>query len=132
MTFIAIVLALTTALFLATTAVAIQQKQKAEEDLDDAEMRAAHAHELLDHATDAIEPLAWAWDVVESSVAGETPSVQKLRHFFIGAFRSVQAAAGLDDLEMADVMARVSEPPRRLPKYPQVPTYLASPEDVAR
>lgn len=125
------VLAVTTALFLATTVVAVHQKMKAEEARDEAQKEAGDASVRLQSAAQAVVPLTWAWDVVESSVAGETPSVQKLRHYLVNAFTSLQLALDRDDLAMTEAMESVPEPPRRLPRYPQVPPYLASPADVA-
>lgn len=125
------ILALTTLFFIATTVVAVKQKMTAEEDRDKAFALADAAGRRLDSAKATVTPLVWAWDVVENSVAGGTPSVQKLRHYLVNAFSSIQQATDLDDLDMAEVMETVPEPPRRLPRYPQVPPYLASPADVA-
>lgn len=130
---IEVILAVTTAFFLATTFLAVHQKMKAEEARDEAVKAATAAHLRLNHARSTVAPLAWSWDIVEAgSLDGLLPvAVTRLRHFLVSAFSSIQQAADMDDLAMAETMERVPEPPRRLPRYPQVPPYLASPEDVA-
>lgn len=129
---IEVILAVTTAFFLATTFLAVHQKMKAEEARDDALAVANDATFRLNRAREAIAPLSWAWDVVETMTGGVGGTVAtKLRHYLVSAFSSIQMAADLDDLGMAETMETVPEPPRRLPRYPQVPPYLASPADVA-
>lgn len=133
MIFVTIVLAITTVLFLATTGVAVQQKGEAEKAKEDAEMRAGYADARLQAAREALVPMAHAWDHVETrTFENMVEESSVLRHFLVATFRSIQDATGLDDLEMAEALEAAPEPPRRLPKYPQVPTYLASPEDVTR
>lgn len=125
------ILAATTALFLATTFVAVHQKMKAEEARDEAEKEALAAVGRLGSAHAALVPLTWSWEILEGGRLPTGGDVTKLRHHLVNVFSTLQVALDQDDLAMAETMATIPEPPRRLPRYPQVPPYLASPEDVA-
>ena len=79
-----------------------------------------------DALNDVLTPITWAWN---EWAVGDDP---RLRHHLTQALVSVQAGLAADDVEMTDRMAEVPDAPRRLPKYPQVPAFLATPEDVAQ
>lgn len=76
--------------------------------------------------TEVVTPLSWAWD--EFGAEGDS----RLRHHLTQALVTVQGGLAADDVEMTDRMAEVPDAPRRLPRYPQVPPFLATPEDVAQ
>ena len=78
-----------------------------------------------DALADVLTPITWAWEEFDG---GDL----RLRHHLTQALTTLQAGLAADDVEMTDRMAEVQDPPRRLPKYPQVPAFLATPEDVAQ
>lgn len=97
----------------------------------DADANAFEVARLTQHAEDLLVPLTWTWDHVEADpVEGFGP---RLRAYLVACYLEVQKMVLKDDVEMADVMveAREHPQPRRLPTRPQVPPFLARPEDVA-
>lgn len=105
--------------------------------------RLAHAEfevaRLTQHAEDLLVPLTWTWDAVETlaetttQVPPHSGDTVRLRHYLLACFQEIQKTLLQDDVEMTETMAeaRSATPPRRLPRYPQTPPYLARPEDVA-
>lgn len=83
---------------------------------------------LQAEAEKMVEPLSWL-----TQVEASTPKGQRLQKVATSnAFRTLQAIMGFEDDEMADLIDRAAEPPRVLPRYPQLVPYLATPEDVLR
>ncbi len=107
-------------------------------DLDEARVQAEtdgaaawfEAARLTQNVEDLLVPLTWAWDL---GPRPGTDGVDRLRAYLTAAYTEAQKALLKDDVEMTDAIeaARLHAPPRRLPKYPQVPPYLATPEDAA-
>lgn len=79
-----------------------------------------------------VRPLVWTWDLV-SDIETEHPEfVARVKAYLTSAFSLTADGLGSEDVEMAEIIehARAADPPRRIPKYPQVPPYLATPEDA--
>lgn len=74
-------------------------------------------------AASMVTPLTW----IHQGSAGNL----LLRQAVTSAFSLVQSILLEDDQEMAQRIEVAPDPPRRLPKYPIIPAYLASAEDVA-
>lgn len=89
---------------------------------------------LTQHAEDLLVPLTWTYDHVEAIGEHEPASTfGRLRAYLVACYLEVQKMILKDDVEMTDAMAeaRSAQPPRRLPRYPQTPPFLARPEDAA-
>lgn len=74
-------------------------------------------------AANMVTPLTWLHQESEGN--------RLARQAVVSAFTLVQSILLEDDQEMAKRIEAAPEPPRRLPKYPILPAYLASAEDVA-
>lgn len=87
---------------------------------------------VQDRMNDLLVPLGWVWGAMKDQDAAPHGAA-RLRLYLVAAYTEVQKGLLLDDLEMAEALERAAlvDPPRRLPRYPQVPAFLASPEDVA-
>lgn len=79
-------------------------------------------------AAQMIVPLTW---IHQASQVNEFEHSRRIHQATLSTFVFVQAILQEDDLAMASRLDAAPEPPRRLPKYVQVPPYLASAEDVA-
>ena len=108
----------------ALVAIAILQARR--EDALEARLGALQAiHDRQEAALRSmVTPLAW---VHLSNVDDRL-----VRHGAAAAFEAVRMGLALDLDEMGGLMSEVPDPPRRMPRYPQVPPYLARPEDVAQ
>lgn len=86
---------------------------------------------IEDRARDILVPLTWAWDLVEDE-SGRFDDI-RARLYLVAAYTEIQKALLLDDVGMTEAIeeARGHEAPRRMPRYPQTPPYLASAQDVA-
>lgn len=90
---------------------------------------------IEDRARDLLVPLTWIWDstdqVSERDFSAALPR-DRARLYLVAAYTEVQKALLLDDVEMTDALeqARGQEPPRRMPRYPQTPPFLASVADI--
>lgn len=131
--FVTIVLGILAVLFLATAGLAVHRQQEAEKALDDAWEHAADLERQLRATAGMVDPLTWIWNHVETrTFENMVEESHVVRHHLVNAFVSLRLALDLDDEEMAQVIEMAAEPPRRLPRYPQVPPFLASPEDAAQ
>lgn len=110
---------------------------EAESEAFDAKGQMMDAQEELARTKDAVRrltvPLGWAY--VLPSVYDHPENVnpmRELRHYLVAIYAEVQDALHADDVQMAEVrdQAAMVDPPRRLPRYPQVPPYLATVEDA--
>lgn len=104
---------------------------EAESAVDKAEFEVAR---LTQHAEDLLVPLTWTYDAVTGSAPGSIAvHPDRLRHYLVACYIEVQRALLKDDVEMTELLgaARTQPQPRRLPSRPQVPPFLATPEDVA-
>jgi len=79
---------------------------------------------ITQHVEDILVPLTWAWDLGPRE---GFDGIDRLRVYLVAAYLEAQKALLLDDVEMTEqiIAARVAVPPRRLPRYPQVPPFLA-------
>lgn len=78
----------------------------------------------------AFTPLKWAWDLLGDEAFSSSPTARWLRVYLASVIGTLQDALAAEDATVAEWLEKVPEPPRRLPKYPQIPPYLARPEDV--
>lgn len=117
------ILATLTVVALAAAELLRREAVKNEKALLKAESELRHARADI-HG--AILPLVWMLDLQEDQ--------PRIGTYATTALVSVRDALGATDVEMADLVdhARLVGPPRRLPKYPQTPPFLATPEDVVR
>lgn len=88
-------------------------------------------------ATEALRdmgvPLGWAYNLV-MDIGQEHPEfVARARAYLVPLYLLIQRGIQATDVEMATYRddAALIDPPRRLPKYPIIPPYLATVEDVA-
>lgn len=92
---------------------------------------------VRDSIRSTLIPLVWALDEADpdrGDLNRDARGLQvRLRYYLHQAIVEVQTALGEDDMKMSETIVQVRDvlPPRRLPRYPQVPPYLATPEDVA-
>lgn len=100
----------------------VQERHLADVDLQRLAAK-VEADRLTEAVVEVLTPLTWAWEEF-----GDEP---RLKHHLTQALVTLRAGLGADDVEMADRMASVPLAPRRLPRYAQVPPFLATPEDVA-
>jgi hypothetical protein len=137
-----IALWVTTALFIATgfcLIVTVRKKEAAEQEAFD---RAWERDAYLDQRDEAwaalrglAVPLGWAYAMNEQ--AGPTVdigAVRRFRQYLASIYSYVQMGLTYTDVQMAELRdeCALADAPRRMPRYPQVPPYLATPEDVAR
>lgn len=89
------------------------------------------------NATDALKalliPLGWTYEMVMDQADVHPEFVARLRVYLHAIYGDAQGGLQANDVEMAEYRdaAALMDPPRRLPRYPQVPPYLATVEDVA-
>lgn len=78
-------------------------------------------------------PLGWTYEMVMDQADVHPEFVARLRVYLHAIYGDVQGGLFATDVEMAEHRdaAALMDPPRRLPRYPQVPPYLATVEDVA-
>lgn len=77
----------------------------------------------------SVVPLSWLWQMVE---APEAVDDARARIYLAQAFEAIREAIAADEATMADLVEEALDraQPRRLPRYPQIPSYIASPEDA--
>lgn len=88
---------------------------------------------LRQHAESVLIPLGWIRDLIGAEAGDVLLPAARLQAYLTQAYVEVQLSLLLDDVEMTDLVhdATAILPPRRLPKYPQTPPFLATPEDIA-
>ncbi len=86
---------------------------------------------IEERTRDLLVPLGWIWDHLDADLRDLVPDA-RLRLYLVATYSTIQEALQADDLEMAEAMeaARLHDAPRRMPRYPQVPAFLARPEDA--
>lgn len=122
MTFLVLVLAIVAALIAGVVFAIFLRRAKSQA------LRAEKERDIARFAlAQMIVPLVW---MERADLA--SPQGQRLhRSALLQVFGMAQAGLGETDAEMGERVEVVAEPPRRLPKYPIIPPWIASPQDVA-
>lgn len=110
---------------------------RAESEVFDRTLERDEALGRLECARRSLQPLQWAYDFNQGYLDlphADAAASARMRHYLAALYSDLQDALGLDDVQMAEVRdrMRMTDPPRRLPKYPQIPPYLATPEDAVQ
>lgn len=92
--------------------------------------RSSEVDNLVCRVQDALVPLRWSWSLLSDPGYTLSSTATRLRHHLALVVIGLQKALGWNDFTMAEWLDTVPEPPRRLPRYPVVPAYLASAEDA--
>lgn len=96
----------------------------------DADAQAFKVGFLRGRIQDLLVPLTWSWDLLEADP--DHPNHAPLRAYLMAVYIEAQKALEADDPYMTEAIlaARETPQPRHLPKAPQVPPFLARPEDI--